>query len=252
MSAPAIELRDVSVAYRLVRDRGSSVQDFAFAFLRRRMTYERLWALRGVSLTVHPGELVAVVGPNGAGKTTLLKAVGRVLPPTEGRVMVRGLVAPMIELGAGFNSELTAMENIVLYGALLGHHPRWLRERALAIAEYAEVEEYIDVPLRSFSSGMIARLAFAVATIRSPEVLLVDEVLAVGDESFRTRSQQRLQEMIAGGTAVLLVTHSLEQARAMADRAFWLDHGQVVASGDPADVIEAYRASVAVAPQVLA
>jgi ABC-type polysaccharide/polyol phosphate transport system ATPase subunit len=245
VSAPAIELREVGLAYRLARNRPGSVQELAISFVKRQVSYEKLWALEDVSLTVDPGELVAVVGPNGAGKTTLLKIVGRVLPPARGRVIVRGLVAPLIELGAGFNPELTGLENLVIYGALLGHDPRWMRRHAPEVADWAQLEDFMDVPVRSYSSGMVARLAFAVATVGRPDVLLVDEVLAVGDEAFRIRSQERLDSMIGKGTAVLLVTHGLEVVEERADRAVWLDHGRVVSEGDPREIVSAYRDSVA-------
>jgi ABC-2 type transport system ATP-binding protein len=244
VSLPAIEIHDLSLAYRLAHNRPGSVQELAISFLKRQVHYERLWALDGVTLSVDPGELVAVVGPNGAGKTSLLKVIGRVLPPADGRVIVRGLVAPLIELGAGFNSELTGYENLVIYGALLGHEPRWMREQADEIAAWADLEDFMDVPVRAYSSGMIARLAFAVATVGSPDVLLVDEVLAVGDEAFRARSQERLEAMIGAGTAVVLVTHGLEVVEERADRAVWLDRGRVRAQGPPGDIVDAYRDSV--------
>lgn len=241
MSAlPAIELRDVGLAYRLARNWPATVQELAITAWRRQVRYEWLWALDGVSLAVHPGELVAVIGDNGAGKTSLLKVIARVLAPSRGRVIVRGHVSPIIELGAGFNSELTGRENTVLYGALLGHAPSWLQEQADSIATYAGVQEFMDVPLRAYSSGMIARLAFAIATLGSPEVLLIDEVLAVGDASFRDRSTARIEELIGHGTAVVLVTHGLAVVRERADRALWLERGAPIALGDPDDVVDAY------------
>ena len=197
-------------------------------------------ALNGVSFNIAPGEMLAVIGPNGAGKSTLLKVLARVLPPGRGRVVVRGHISPIIELGAGFSSELTGLENAVLYGALLGHDPRWLQRHGDAIAAYAGLEDFMDVPIRAYSSGMVGRLAFAVATLGAPDVLLIDEVLAVGDEEFRRRSAARIDELIDGGTAVALVTHGLEVARARADRVLWLDHGRPAALGDPDDVVDAY------------
>jgi ABC-2 type transport system ATP-binding protein len=241
VSYPAVEVQEVALAYRLPRNQPATVQELAISLFRRQLTYERLWALDGVSLSVYPGELQAVIGPNGAGKTTLLKVIGRVLPPAQGRVIVRGLVAPMIELGAGFHGELTGLENIVGYGSMLGHDPRWMRSQAEPIAEWADLSDFLDVPLRSYSSGMLARLAFAVATVGRPDVLLIDEVLSVGDEAFRARSQERLEELIGDGTAVILVTHALELAVARAGRALWLDRGRPMASGAPAEVVEAYR-----------
>jgi ABC-type polysaccharide/polyol phosphate transport system ATPase subunit len=241
---PALEARDVKLAYRLARNAPSTVAEMAIAALRRQVRYERLWALDGISFTVRAGELMAVIGPNGAGKTTLLKVMARVLPPTSGRVIVRGLVAPIIELGAGFSAELTGLENAIIYGALLGHDPRWLRAKADEIAAYAGLEGFMDVPVRAYSSGMVGRLAFAVATLGSPEVLLVDEVLAVGDESFRLRSAAKIEELMSEGTAVLLVTHGLDVARERADRVLWIDHGREVLSGDPVEVVDAYSNSV--------
>jgi ABC-2 type transport system ATP-binding protein len=245
MSAPAIEVRELGFSYRLVRNRPGTVAELAITALRRQIRHEWLAALDGVGFTVERGELLAVVGANGAGKTTLLKILGRVLPPTRGRVIVRGLTAPIIELGAGFNADLTGLENAVLYGGLLGHDPRWLMQSAGQIAAYAGLEGFMDVPLRAYSSGMVARLAFAVATLGEPEVLLIDEVLAVGDETFRRRSAERIDELIHGGTAVVLVTHGLEVARERADRVLWLDHGRPLALGDPDEVVDAYLRAVA-------
>jgi homopolymeric O-antigen transport system ATP-binding protein len=239
-AAPAIELRDLGLAYRLARNSPATVQELAISAWRRQVRYEWLWALDGVSLSVRPGELVAVIGDNGAGKTTLLKVIARVLAPSRGRVIVRGRLSPIIELGAGFNTELTGRENTVLYGALLGHPPGWLRDQVDSIAIYAGVEEFMDVPLRAFSSGMIARLAFAIATLGAPDVLLVDEVLAVGDASFRERSAARIEELMGRGTAVLLVTHGLEVVRERADRALWLEHGRPAALGGPDEVVDCY------------
>lgn len=232
------------MAYRLVRNRPTTVAELAISAVRRQVRREWLWALDGVSFSVAPGEMLAVIGANGAGKTTLLKVLSRVLPPARGRVIVRGDISPIIELGAGLNAELTGFENTVLYGALLGHDPRWLKREADAIAAYAGLEGFMDVPIRSYSSGMIGRLAFAVATLGRPGVLLIDEVLAVGDESFRQRSIDKIESLIAAGTAVVLVTHGLEVARARGERVLWLDHGRQMRLGPPDDVIDAYKASV--------
>jgi ABC-2 type transport system ATP-binding protein len=243
----AVEVSGLSLAYRLSRHPSVTMKEHLIRALRRQVEYERLWALRDVTFSVEPGRVLGIVGPNGAGKTTLLKVITRVLPPTSGRVVVRGVVAPMIELGGGFDAELTGHENLVLYGAMLGQDPRVLRKQAGAVAEWAELESFMDVPLRSYSSGMLARLGFAVATLVRPDVLVVDEVLAVGDESFQARSQQRIGELLADGTAVVLVSHALDTVRRHADEALWLDRGRVVASGDPDDVVDSYAGSVAVA-----
>jgi ABC-2 type transport system ATP-binding protein len=238
-----IEARAISLAYRLAHNRASTFKEFAIRLLKGQMEYERLWALRDVSFSVERGEVFGVVGPNGAGKTTLMKIIARVLPPAEGRMVVRGSLAPMIELGAGFNSEMTAYENIVLYGTLLGRDPQVMRDKAQAIAEWAELKDFLDVPIRSYSSGMLARLGFAVATDAEPSVLVVDEVLSVGDTSFQRRSADRILQMIEGGTSVVLVSHDLDTMVRVAHRVMWLDHGEIVALGKPQEVVEAYKAS---------
>jgi ABC-2 type transport system ATP-binding protein len=240
-AAPAVEMRGVELAYRLSRSRSSSAKEFAIHLLKRQVSFEELLALRGVDLTVHPGEVLAVIGPNGAGKSTLMKVLARVLPPTRGQVIVRGRVAPMIELGAGFNLEMTGQENVVLYGALLGRDARSMRARAGAIAAWAHLEHAMDVPLRSYSSGMLARLAFSIAVDVSPDVLLVDEVLSVGDEAFQRKSADRMDELIRSGTAVVLVSHNLEQVQDRAHRVAWLDSGIVREVGPPHVVVPSYR-----------
>jgi len=212
--------------------------------VKRQITYEKLWALKGISLDVADGEVLGVVGPNGAGKSTLMKMLARVLPPTEGRVVVRGTVAPMIELGAGFSMELTAYENIVMYGTLLGRQPEFMRERAPEIAHWASLDDFLDVPLRSYSSGMLARLGFSVATDTDPDVLIVDEVLSVGDAAFQQKSAERMKNMIDDGASVVLVSHNLQTVLEIADRAMWLDQGLIRLEGDPEEVVAAYQASV--------
>ncbi len=240
---PAIDLRDVGLGYRLARHGPSSLKAFAIELMRRHVRYERHQALSDVTLQVRPGEILGVIGANGAGKSTLMKVIAGILPPTEGRVVVRGHVAAMIELGAGFSPDLTGRENIVLYGALLGRPPALMRERLEQIAAWAEVTDVLDVPIRTYSSGMIARLAFAICTDTSPEVLIVDEILAVGDAEFIVRSGERMDALMRGGAAVVLVSHDLTALAERATRAIWLDGGRIVAEGEPHAVIEAYAAA---------
>jgi ABC-type polysaccharide/polyol phosphate transport system ATPase subunit len=216
------------------------MKEFAIHMLKRKVKREQFWAVRDVSFNLSPGEVLGVIGPNGAGKSTLMKMVARVLPPTEGRMVVHGVVAPMIELGAGFNPEMSAYDNIVLYGTLLGRTPSQMRDRVDAISEWAELTEFIDVPIRSFSSGMLARLGFAVATDIEPDVLVVDEVLSVGDTAFQEKSKGRIEHLIDAGAAVLFVSHDLETVRKMSDRVLWLDHGRARMVGDPDTVVDAY------------
>ena len=239
-----IEVTDVRLAYRLARNRAGTFKEFAINLLKRQLVYEELWALDGVTFDVRRGEVFGVVGPNGAGKSTLMKALAGVLPPTSGRVLVREVVSPMIEVSGGMNQELTGRENVVLLGTLLGREPGEMRERTAEIAEWAGLTDFLNVPVQSYSSGMKARLAFAVATDIKPDVLLVDEVLAVGDEAFRRRSLERIEELMAGGTSVVLVSHNLGTVVKYADTAIWLDHGRVKAMGPAKEVVEAYQGSV--------
>ncbi len=239
-----VEATEISLAYRRTRHRVSSLKQTAIDTIKRRMAYEEFFALRGVSFNIARGETVSIIGRNGAGKSTLLKVVARVLPPTSGRIIVRGNVAPMIELGAGFNPELTGAENIVLYGTLLGRSPKEMRSRIEAIADWAGLTEHLDIPIRAYSSGMLARLAFSVATDITSDLLLIDEVLAVGDANFREKSAARTIEMMNSGCAVLLVSHDLEAVRNMSTRAIYLDNGSQKFSGSPGDAIEAYLSDV--------
>ena len=243
-SEKIVEAADVSLAYRRTRHKVSSLKQTAIDTINRRMAYEEFFALKGVSFDIARGETVSVIGRNGAGKSTLLKVIARVLPPTSGRVIVRGYVAPMIELGAGFNPELTGAENIVLYGTLLGRTPKEMRSRIEAIADWAGLSEHMDIPIRAYSSGMLARLAFATATDTTPDLLLIDEVLSVGDEDFREKSAARTIEMMNGGCAVLLVSHDLEAVKKMSTRAIYLQSGHQKVSGEPSEVIEAYLSDV--------
>jgi ABC-2 type transport system ATP-binding protein len=244
MSEPAISAQGVRLEYRLSRSNIGSIKEYAIKTAKREMKYESLWALDEVSFEVAKGEVFGIIGPNGAGKSTLMKIMARVLPPTHGRVIVRGSVAPMIELGAGFNMDLTGFENIVMYGALLGRTPDRMRERARGIAEWADLTEFIDVPLRSYSSGMLARLAFAVATDIEPDVLVVDEVLSVGDAAFQIRSAERMRSLIERGASVVIVSHNLDTVADLADRAMWLSRGRSIMIGSPLDVIDAYQQTV--------
>ena len=239
-----VEASDISLAYRRTRHRVSSLKQTAIDTINRRMAYEEFFALKGVSFNVARGETLSIIGRNGAGKSTLLKVIARVLPPSTGRVIVRGHVAPMIELGAGFNPELTGAENIVLYGTLLGRTPKEMSARIEAIAGWAGLTEHLDIPIRAYSSGMTARLAFATATDFTPELLLIDEILSVGDADFREKSAARTTEMMNGGCAVVLVSHDLDTVERMSTKAIYLSDGTQKYSGDPKSAIEAYLSDV--------
>lgn len=239
-----VEATDISLAYRRTRHRVSSLKQTAIDTINRRMAYEEFFALKNVSFNIARGETVSIIGRNGAGKSTLLKVIARVLPPTTGRVIVRGHVAPMIELGAGFNPELTGAENIVLYGTLLGRTPKEMKSRIETIADWAGLTEHLDIPIRAYSSGMTARLAFATATDLTPDLLLIDEVLSVGDADFREKSAARTVEMMNSGCAVLLVSHDMDAVERMSTRAIYLENGIQKLSGEPKSVIEAYLSDV--------
>ena len=235
-----VRLEGISVRYTRPTERIETLKEYAIRRLKRGVRFDQFWALRGVSLELGQGESLGVIGPNGAGKTTMLKVIARVLRPTEGRVRVRGNVAPLLEFGAGFHPELTGRENIFLNGALLGFTRREMEAKYGRIVAFSEMAEFIDAPLRTYSSGMVARLGFAVASDVTPDVLLLDEVLAVGDESFRRKSAARMNEFRAQGATLILVTHSMQNVVDMCQRALWLDRGQVRALGPAAEVTEAY------------
>lgn len=244
MADDPITVENLRLEYRVPRHRSNSFKETAVRIVRRGIQFDRLLAVNDVSFGVAQGEVLGIVGPNGAGKSTLMKVLARVLPPTSGRVRVRGRVSPLIELGAGFNFEQTARENIVLNGALLGRDAKVMKHRCLPIVDWAGLTDYLDVPVRTFSSGMVARLAFAIAVDVEPDILLIDEILAVGDEAFKKKSAERLDDLINGGAAGVLVSHQMTQVVERCARAIWLDRGRVRMTGEPLEVTEAYAASV--------
>ena len=238
-----IDAKNIDFAYRVLTNHQSSLKTLFKDFLHRKVRVENYQALKNVSFEVTKGETVAIIGKNGAGKSTLLKLLAPVVPPTKGGLKVNGTVAPMIELGAGFTPELTGRENIIFYSALLGRDVKKVKQRVEVIADWAGVSDHLDYQLRTFSSGMIARLAFATATDEVPDLLLIDEVLSVGDGEFAQKSKTRMQEIIKSGTTVVLVSHDLLTVAELADRVIWLKKGEVVMAGKPIEVITAYQAS---------
>ena len=235
-------LRDVSVRFRVPKERVYTFKEFAIHWLRGRVVYEQLDALSHLNLTVRRGEQVGIIGRNGAGKSTLLKVIARVLRPTAGSVMVRGRVAPLLELGAGFDMELSGRENVFLNGAILGRHRKQIEERFDAIVRFAELAEFIDAPLRTYSTGMVGRLGFAVATDVDPDILLVDEGLAVGDLAFQAKCFDRMHQFVQRQTTLILVSHSPHAIKALCQRAIWIDAGRIVADGPCAEVVDAFVA----------
>lgn len=239
-----IEIRDVSMRFRMANDRMSGLKEYIVRLLQGKLKYEEFEALKDVTFDVKEGEVVGLVGHNGAGKSTMLKVISRILKPTEGSVEIRGNVVPMLELGSGFDFDLTGRENIFLNGAILGYSEEFLKSKYDEIVAFSELEKFIDIPLRNYSSGMVVRLGFAIATVVEPEILIVDEVLAVGDANFQVKSKKRMMELMGGGTTVLFVSHNLEQIREMCDRVVWLDHGQMKMFGETQNVCDAYEASL--------
>jgi ABC-2 type transport system ATP-binding protein len=236
-----IEITNVSFTYRVLKNRSGSLKELFRDFLGRKVRVENYQALKDVSFTVDSGEVIAIIGKNGAGKSTLLKILARVLPPTTGAAKISGSIAPMIELGAGFHPEMTGAENVLFYSTLMGRDVNKTKSRTAAIGEWAGVTDHMDFPLRTFSSGMVARLAFATATDETADVLLIDEVLSVGDVDFQAKSSIRMQELMNKGAAVVLVSHDMNAVRKHAQKAIWLENGVVKMSGPTEQVVSAYE-----------
>ena len=241
-----IDVNNVSMRFRMANDKINSIKEFVVKEIRREIKYNEFEALRNVTFDVRRGEVVGLIGRNGAGKSTILKIISGILKPTEGSVSVYGNVAPMLELGSGFDMDMTGRENIYLNGAILGYSEEFLDAKYQEIVDFSEIEQFIDVPLRNYSSGMIARLAFSIATVVKPEILIVDEVLAVGDAEFQQKSFNRMMELMSGGTTVLFVSHSLRQIREMCSRVVWLDHGEVKMFGGTESVCDAYEQAIGI------
>lgn len=237
-----IKIDNVSMKFNLEIEKDFSMkQAFVNLFTKKKKKKnDDFYALKNVSFTVDKGEVVGLIGSNGAGKSTLLKVVSGVMKPTSGKVTVQGVISPMIELGAGFDGNLTARENIYLNGAILGYSKKFLDEKFEEIVEFSELRDFLDVPVKNFSSGMTAKLAFSIATVVNPEILIVDEILSVGDIKFQEKSKHKMMEMIKGGTTVLYVSHSLESIKDLCTKVVWLEHGKVVKIGDTKKVCDAY------------
>jgi ABC-2 type transport system ATP-binding protein len=241
---PVVKIENVSLRYYVPRERINSLKEYAIRKVQGKIVNEEFWALRDVSFTVNRGEVFGIVGENGAGKSTLLKMVARVLRPTSGRVWVNGNVAPLLSVGAGFHQELTGRENIFLNGTLLGFTRKQMKEKFDQIVEFSELENFIDAPIRTYSSGMVTRLGFAVATDSKPDILIVDEVLAVGDEAFQAKCFGRIETYQAQGMTTLLVTHNSTRIRKMCHRVAWLHKGEIKMLGNTEDIIDDYVETV--------
>jgi ABC-2 type transport system ATP-binding protein len=225
----------------LPKERIRSMKEYAIRWMQRRIEHHEFWALKNVSLDVYEGEVVGLIGANGAGKSTLLKVISRVLNPTRGRVVIGGRVSPMLELGAGFDPELTGRENVLLNGVILGYSRHEMEGLFEPIVEFAGLGDFIESPLRTYSSGMVARLGFAIATVEQPDILIVDEVLSVGDADFQAKSSERIAQFRNNGATVLMVSHNSAAIEKMCQRAVWLDHGEVKFIGPAAEAVNLYQ-----------
>lgn len=251
MTENMIEVQNVSMRFNLGIEKNNSLKQMAVDLFskkareekRKRKKQNEFWALQDVNFQVKKGEVLGFVGSNGAGKSTLLKVVAGVMKPTKGKIMIGGNICPMIELGAGFDLDLTARENIYLNGAVMGYAKDFLDSKFQEIVDFSELHDFLDVPVRNFSSGMTARLAFSIATIVEPEILIVDEILSVGDLNFQQKSENKMRSLILGGTTVLYVSHSIKSIESLCDRVVWLDHGKVVMTGETNEVCTAYYES---------
>ena len=238
-----ISIKNVSMKFDLGIEKDNSIKMMFIRLFNKKMRVPKskeFWALKDVDLEIKKGEVVGLIGSNGAGKSTLLKLVSGVMKPTKGEIIVNGKVSPMIELGAGFDDDLSARENIFLNGAILGYSEEFINEKFDEIVEFSELRDFLDVPIKNFSSGMTAKLAFAIATVVDPEILIVDEILSVGDIKFQEKSKNKMMEMINGGTTVLFVSHSIKQIEELCSRVVWLEHGEIVEIGETKTVCEHY------------
>jgi len=238
---PVVEVKNVGILFNLAQNKVDNLKEFVIKWMTKELHFQEFWALRNVTFNVYRGERLGIVGLNGAGKSTLLKVVSGVLKASEGEVKVKGRIAPLLELGAGFDPEYTGRENIYLYGAVLGFSKKFLDSKYDEIVEFSELAKFIDVPLKNYSSGMKARLGFAIATIVEPDVLILDEVLSVGDAKFRKKSMNKIIGMFDKGVTVLFVSHSIDQVLAICDRAILLDKGQLIAEGTAEEIAQMYN-----------
>ena len=240
MSKTAIEVDNVSMKFNLSREKVDSLKDYIFKTIKREIQYNEFWALKNVSFSVEKGDRVGILGLNGAGKSALLKVISGVFKPTEGHVDKHGKMVPLLELGAGFDPQYTGKENIYLYGAMLGYTKKFIDSKYDEIVEFSELQKFMDVPVKNYSSGMKSRLGFSIATVVEPKILILDEVLSVGDAKFRKKSEKKIMSMFDSGVTVLFVSHSLEQVQRLCNKAMILEKGKLIAYGDIDPISEQY------------
>lgn len=236
-----IELNNITMKFNMSKEKIDNIKEYFVKLIKHQLMYTEFTALSDISLTVKKGEVVGIVGLNGSGKSTLLKIISGILKPTEGTVKISGSISPLIELGAGFDHDLTARENIFLNGYVLGYTKEQIKQKFDEIVEFSELQDFLDVPIKNFSSGMIARLGFSIATIVRPDILIVDEILSVGDFKFQEKCEKRISEMMSGGTTVIIVSHSIEQIERLCDRVLWLEKGKCRALGKTEEICKQYQ-----------
>lgn len=242
MSENIVEVNHVSMMFNRSSEHVDNIKEYIIRLLKKQLLFEEFWAIKDVSFSIKKGEAVGIVGLNGSGKSTILKIIAQVLKPTKGTVNVYGTIAPLIELGAGFDMDLTARENIYLNGAVLGYSRREMRKKFEGIMDFSELWDFVDCPLKNYSSGMVARLGFSIATASMPDILIVDEILGVGDYKFQEKCQKRMNEIISNGATVIFVSHSIKQVRELCSRAIWLDKGKLIMDGSVDEVCDKYSA----------
>lgn len=240
----AVVVENVTMKFNLASERVDGLKEYFVKLMKRKLMYTEFFALSDISFEIEKGDVFGIVGLNGSGKSTLLKIISGILKPTQGKASVFGSVSPLIELGAGFDPELTARENIYLNSYVLGYSKEYVKEKFDEIVEFSELQEFLDVPVKNFSSGMVARLGFAIATVVKPDILIVDEILAVGDYKFQEKCEKRISDLMSGGTTVIIVSHSIEQIKRLCNRVMWLEKGKMKMIGETNTVCDQYQQTV--------
>ena len=236
-----IELKDVSMRFNMSKERVDSIKEYIIRLAKHQLQFEEFFALKNINLDIKKGEVVGIVGLNGSGKSTMLKVISGILRPSTGSVAVKGSISPLIELGAGFDFDLTARENVFLNGSVLGFSKQMMTEKMDDIIDFAELRDFMDVAIKNFSSGMVARLGFSIATITKPDILIVDEILSVGDFLFQQKCEERIADMMSGGTTVIIVSHSLDQIERLCSRVVWLSKGNILMDGPTEEICKIYK-----------